>query len=71
VDVYSCDIPKSISPDEYIKITLPKDILQKLQELDINNTGMVPVEAIRTYINKGEDNVVNSQISAFFWSICR
>jgi len=71
VDVYSCDIPKSISPDEFIKVTLPKDILAKLQEVDINNTGMVPVEAIRTYIDKGENNVVNSQISAFFWSICR
>jgi hypothetical protein len=32
---------------------------------------MVPVEALRTFINKGEDNIINTQITAFFWSICR
>ena len=32
---------------------------------------MVPVEALRTFLGKGENNVVNSQISAFFWCICR
>ena len=39
LDVYCCDIPLSISKEEEIKVFLPKDILEKLQQLDLSNSG--------------------------------
>lgn len=42
LDVYCCDIPLSISKEEEIKVFLPKDILERLQQLDLNNTGSPP-----------------------------
>lgn len=43
IDLYSCDIPLSISPDEYMKVTLPKDILQRLQQIDLSHTGWAAI----------------------------
>ena len=39
LDVYCCDIPLSISKDEEIKVFLPKDILERLQQLDLSSSG--------------------------------
>ena len=48
LDVYCCDIPLSISKEEEIKVFLPKDILERLQQLDLSSSGTQPTLATST-----------------------
>ncbi len=64
-------IPKSMIHDEYLQVVLPKNIEDMLKKLDLNFSGNMPLELVRTYLQRDDQNITNSQLSMIFWSLCR
>ena len=47
------------------------DIEHVIRTYDVNNSGTIPLELLRSYIQKDDAELSNAQISCVYWSICR
>jgi hypothetical protein len=71
LELYPYRIPKSMIHDELLQLTFPKKIYEILQSIDLNYSNMIPLEAMRTFLQRDDLNLTNGQISMIFWSLCR
>lgn len=71
IDVYASDIPKSFNHNEFIQATVVDNILEVVKSLDLNGTGLSPLEMLRVYVQREDLQLTNNQITAIFWSVCR
>eukprot|EP00981_Chlorochromonas_danica_P005459 scaffold1091_cov164-Ochromonas_danica.AAC.82 len=71
IDLYNYHIPRSMKHDDYLQVVLPKNIQEILGEFDLNQSNVVPLELIRSYLTKDDNELNNNQISMVFWSLCR
>ncbi|KAJ1416707.1 hypothetical protein B484DRAFT_401073, partial [Ochromonadaceae sp. CCMP2298] len=65
------DIPKSMNHSEYLQAAFPKHIDQMMKALDLNFTGVLPLEVMRSYLQREDVDLSNTQISLIFWCLCR
>lgn len=49
----------------------PTKIADTLSALDVNKSKNIPMELLRCYVEREEEDVMNSLITAVFWCICR
>lgn len=71
LQLLSYRIPKSMIHDEYLLLVLPKNIEEILKKLDLNFSGNLPLEIVRTYLQRDDMSLTNTQISMIYWSLCR
>eukprot|EP01032_Pedospumella_encystans_P014699 gene14700-16862_t len=71
LDCISADIPRAMNHNEFLQASLPRNIDQVIQKLDLNFAGQIPLEVLRTYIQREDPELTNTQISLIYWSLCR
>jgi hypothetical protein len=71
IDLYAYRIPKSMIHDEYLQLSFSKKIHEILANLDLNYSNMLPLESLRTFLQRDDLSLTNTQISIIFWSLCR
>jgi glucan-binding YG repeat protein len=47
------------------------NIASTIEFLDVNKSGRLPLELLRSYIDRDDVDLMNSMVSACYWSICR
>jgi len=63
---------RDFEPDgQNFQSSLPLNIKEQLLEFDMQKCGLVPLELLRSYIQKEDPDICNAQVTAVFWSISR
>ncbi len=63
---------KAMRQDSFpFQASFPANIHAALKPFDVNGSGTVPLELLRTYIQREDAELTNTQISSVFWCLCR
>lgn len=69
LDSYVCkDYQNS---NEHFPASFPGDIENVIRSFDVNGSGIIPLELLRSYVQKDDAELSNAQISCVYWSINR
>eukprot|EP01038_Epipyxis_sp_PR26KG_P008891 gene8891-11991_t len=71
LESYTCSIPKSMKHNEFMQATFASDLIQALHPLDVNDTKVMPLEMLRSFMQREDPAVSNAQLTAMYWSLCR
>jgi hypothetical protein len=71
LEAIASDIPRSMNHGEFCQAALPEKISDVIGKLDLNYAGIVPLEALRTYLQREDHDLTNTQVSLIYWSLCR
>lgn len=66
----ACNYPKTNDCQRFVS-SLEANIQVKLKPFDVNGSGYIPLELLRSYIQREDPNVSNNQISAIYWCVSR
>ena len=71
MDGLASDIPRAMRHDDFLQVAFPKDVVKLVERLDMNFSGSMPLEALRTFVQREDSTLTNTQISMIYWALCR
>ena len=70
MDSYVCKDYEHL-PNQPFQASFQSDVAQVVKDYDVNGAGTIPLELLRTYIQKDDAELNNAQITCVYWCICR
>ena len=74
---YQLDLPQHLtqqaengyaSPLQHL--AFPRDLVESLKQIDLNETAMIPLETVRAYLLRKDPELTNNQVTMIFWALC-
>jgi hypothetical protein len=69
--VESYSYKDSLGTELFVNADLQKNITEIVKSFNVNDSGIMPLEMLRSYIYKHDQELTHAQMTTIFWAICR